>query len=214
MKPVSDYLECFGRSILDKIIQSENTTTEQLNVKWYLTAPGCWSESIQLDFKMVAEQAFSKLTPGSQVFLDLNFTESVASCEFLVDHLDLHYGTWAITCDIGGLTSDMALAVVQQDGGRKVPEVFAISSSRLTGVSVIDERFGKYLVECLFTIDGGKTHAPELAADLVESGEWQRARHAFDGSGDVTLITERDLGEWKVPSGKISFDGSKIILSW
>jgi hypothetical protein len=178
-----------------------------------LTVPGCWSDSIQLDFKMVAEQVFSKLTPGSQVFLDLNFNESVASCEFLVDHLDLQYGTWAITCDVGGLTCDMALAVVQQDGERKVPEVFVISS-RSIGVGIIDSMFRNHLVNCLVMRDLPNINPQSLVADLVESPEWQRARHAFDGSGDVTLTIQRDLGEWKEPNGELSVDSSKITVSW
>jgi len=66
------------------------------------------------------------LLPDSTVQVDLS--ESRASCEFLVDDLQLDAGIWAVTCDIGGATIDTAVCVTEHVKGRIVPVVVPVAA--------------------------------------------------------------------------------------
>lgn len=158
---------------------------------------------------MVADNALTNLLPGSKVFLDL--TESVASCEFLVDHLGLKPNTWALTCDIGGVTCDTALAIIDTNGGRPVPQVFAISGNRSGGVECINHYFEAMLSKSLH--ECRTVRSWEVIIDVMRGAEWRHARHAFDGSSDIVLTAKSYLGRGKDSRGEVSVHGLKIVIS-
>ncbi len=106
-KLISDYLREFCGDLLQLLLTKECITGEDLKTKWYLTTPGCWSTEDRLNFQELARVAVNALLPGSEVVVDLS--ESRASCDFLVDNLQLGSGIWALTCDIGGATIDITM---------------------------------------------------------------------------------------------------------
>ena len=75
-------------------------------------------------FKMLAWTAISRLLPNPEVVVEVS--EAVASSEFLINHLQLQEGTWAITCDVGGATIDIAFTTVQKECGNLMPKAYAI----------------------------------------------------------------------------------------
>jgi hypothetical protein len=87
-------------------------------------------------------------------------------------------GAWIITCDIGGATTDVALAVIKTEDGVLAPEVYPISRNRNGDASVyrIDKKFQYWIVE----------FGPE-GEGLAETLWWRHARHSFDGSKEVLL---------------------------
>jgi hypothetical protein len=70
-------------------------------------------------------------------------SEAQASCEYLTHTLKPANGAWVITCDIGGATTDIALAVLKTEDGVLIPEVYPISTNKNGGVGVyeIDKAF-------------------------------------------------------------------------
>lgn len=210
-KWVSDYLHHFCCNVLDEVLQEEHIAKELLNAKWYLTTPGCWSDSDRRDFKMLAEKIISDLLPGSKV--DTDITESQASCEFLVSRLKLAVGTWAITCDIGGATCDTALAVVQVKDGRLVPVVQHIATTygaRFGSVVSIDDAFAAALKESLPKVNSEQFI--KIKRELMEGTAWPRARHDFDGTEDVVLTAHQDLGKFDGLESGISINGFKVTI--
>ena len=214
-KWVSDYLACYCGSIVGHITQNEHTTLKDLNVTWYLTTPGCWSELLRADFRLLVDDVLGTVLPGSKVSIDLS--ESEASCEFLADYLQLPPGTWAITCDIGGATCDTALAIIGHVNDVLKTQIFPISGDACDtyGVEALDVSFTQFLTAAMDTYptDCAKPSIKEMAENLVKGAEWERARHAFDGFSDVILTADRCLGSWKDPTGEVSIDGSKISIS-
>jgi hypothetical protein len=95
-----------------------------------------------------------------------------------------------------------ALAIIQNDDGIPMPQVFPIAGDGSPECSVgsIDLRFAAKIDE--FLQGFANFTYPNLGAELLESTEWQRVRHAFDASGDIILTAGRDLGKWKHPTGQ------------
>ncbi|RDL35946.1 uncharacterized protein BP5553_06558 [Venustampulla echinocandica] len=195
-KWISDYLHQFCSHILDEVLIREGFTREQLNAKWCLTMPGCWSDHTQLDFKMHAGNVLRRILPECEVIADV--TESLASCEFLAQSFRFPRGTWAITCDIGGATCDTALATMNTDG-TEVPEVFPVlsteCSSTSASVQVVDRLLHRQIMKLQGSIN--TEQFKDLATQLVDSTPWKCARHAFDGSADVIFTAEQDFGKLK-----------------
>lgn len=210
-KLISDYLDHFGRSIINSVVQSEKTTCESLKARWYLTTPGCWLDSKRADFQLLANRVFTNILPGSEVFADIN--ESLASCEYLVKHLPLAVNTWAITCDIGGATCDSALAVIRSEHTKAAPFIQSISGTgaHQGSVGYINSKLEEFLK--LFFRNAEVAISAIPIKILVESAEWELARHGFDGSTEVRFTVEEDFGKWKSPAGIGSIDGRMITLS-
>lgn len=154
---------------------------------------------------MLAEKVISDLLPGSEV--DTNFTESAASCEFLVDKFQWPESTLAITCDIGGATCDIALAIVEAKLGFNVYPI-AVSGTHAVCVQKIDQLFDEIVEESL-RHGVSKT----LGSNLSEDTAWSRARHSFDGSSGAVLTVHQDLGKFEDPETGISFNGSEVTIS-
>lgn len=203
----TDYLYQFCKHILDHISSKEHTIIEQLNIKWYLTAPDAWSDPSQRDFHMLAEKVLTRLVPGSAVFLDI--TESRASCEFLTDYFDLKDGTWALTCDIGGLTLDIALSIISTSRERAIPQVFAISGDRNGSIGIIDSEFERRIRDLLLE---GLHDQSKIGKELAQTADWHHARHAFDGSEDVKLSFKNGHVKFLSVPG-VLIDGGKITIS-
>ena len=159
---------------------------------------------------MVADKVLTNLCPDSTVFVEL--TESVASCEFLVDHLSLEPGNWVLSCDIGGATCDTALAIIETHEGVPIPEVFDISRNREGGVISVDREFLNHLKKSLYECKVEMYE--EIATELIESDEWRCVRHAFDGlSESIEFTAMRDLGEQNDCDGEVWVRGCKVIVS-
>ncbi|KAF8855184.1 hypothetical protein BDZ45DRAFT_692771 [Acephala macrosclerotiorum] len=197
-KWIADYLRCLGKSLLDHVCQVGPLSKDGLNARWYLTVPGCWSDSTRLDFQMLADQVFQELLPGSSV--TANLTEAQASCEFLVDCLQPRPGTWAITCDIGGATCDTALGVIEGDPADCMAQTYPINGTgaRTGSVGTIDDCFARHIA--VFLRDTNIEDDPKiLAQELMLGAEWERARHAFDGENMTVLSLPPG---WRVPVAK------------
>ncbi|KAL3417944.1 hypothetical protein PVAG01_10954 [Phlyctema vagabunda] len=140
-----------------------------------------WAPSIRRDFGELASRVLKDISPNSQVFSSL--TEAEASCAYLVERLEFAPGTCAITCDIGGATTDIAAAILHDINGVLVPtNVFPTiyGSGVKINVSQIDHEFERYV---------GETYQEEA----VDDSWWSEQRHGFDGSNDVPLWPRNNL---------------------
>ena len=214
-KWISDYMNCYCTSIIDYIVRNEDTATKDLNVTWYLTTPGRWTKPIQAEFRMLVDDVLKQVLQSSKVLAD--FSESEASSEFLANYLQLKESTWAITCDIGGATCDTALAIIERVDDVLEPQVFPISGvdSFDGGVGAVDLDFSTLITNALrrCQTDLLLPAISVFGTELIDRAEWQRVRHAFDGSADIILTADRCLGSWKDPMGEVSVDGSTISVS-
>jgi len=196
---ISDYLRYFCGELLHQFLRKEGITKQQLSLTWYFTTPGCWSKRVQLDFQGFAHSVVVDLLPDSVAFVDIS--ESLASCEFLVDHLQLEAGIWAITCDIGGATIDTAICLTQKVDGKTIPEAFPIalkgaSQECITeqGVYMLDLRFRKYLGQIATKLRITSVAAQKEVLNIWLSDHWQSFRHEFQGEEDFTFTLNNDLG--------------------
>lgn len=212
IKWTCDYLRCFGSFMLDEVLQKEGLVREQIDGEWHLTTPGCWSDPVRRNFEETAREGLGPLLLGGKVIA--NTSESLTSCEFLVNTLHLPDQTWVVTCDIGGSTCDTALAIMQTSDGLHVPLVFPVDTEGavVANVQTIDRELGDQLVKHLTSLSVPTRQ--HLAKTLVSSAEWKQIRHAFDASGDVVLTADTNHGEWNCPSSGISVNGFEITIPW
>jgi hypothetical protein len=148
--------------------------------------------------------------PNSRIIVKL--TEAEASCEYLVNNLDLADGEWAITCDIGGATVDVALAVIQTKDQMPLPGVvFPIGSNRIGvhGVSSIDYAFQEWIFNYL---DDAKCGNPkEISEMLTETLWWQYTRYSYDASKEVVLLPAYYIKQYKTSSGDNNLSNGPTI---
>ncbi|KAL3419559.1 hypothetical protein PVAG01_08057 [Phlyctema vagabunda] len=225
LKAISDYLRCFCSYVIDEVLQKEDVSKDQVRVTWHLTTPGCWTDSSRRNFHLLAIEVLDNITPGCEVTADL--TESVASCEFLVDHLQLPYGTCIMTCDIGGSTCDMAFAVIRRsyppnkrpdDIVKKLdrvglfPEVYPIgfSKSPQANVTKLDNLLAGHLSK--HRRDRPGPDLSTLIAAFVASEDWKHARHTFAPSSDITLPIGSGFMQESRPDGTLSIIGTKLLI--
>ncbi len=126
--------------------------------------------------------------------------EALASCEFLVAHLPITEGTWAITCDVGGSTIDTALCLPKNVGGEAIPKVYPIDchgsrhSSSHHGVVKIDDDFEVLLRGIALDLQIENFAARHELDKVVFSDQWRVFRHSFQGESDFTVTLKNDLG--------------------
>ena len=152
-----------------------------------------------MDFQGFAHSVVVDLLPDSVVFVDIS--ESLASCEFLVDHLQLEAGVWAITCDIGGATIDTAICLTHQVDGKTIPEAFPIALNAVSqehntaqGVSKLDGIFASSLERVITDFNITTIAAQSELLKIWLSDQWQSFRHEFQGEDDLTFTLNNDLG--------------------
>jgi hypothetical protein len=193
---ISDYLRHFSEDLLQLFLSQEGITKEELKGTWYLTTPGCWSLRAQRDFQELAHRVLVSLLPGSTVHVDLS--EARASCEFLIDHLQLGTGIWAVTCDIGGATMDTAVCVTEYVKGRTVPVVFPVvcndyPRAKLPEAVVDIDLQLLRLLEKITTVTGIMNLDRGMKFDaLVHTDRWRTFRHGFLGDSDFAFVVERE----------------------
>lgn len=223
-KHISNYLFYFFNDVLSRFQQEEGLAKRQVKATWYLTVPGCWSEKDKRDFQDLAQQVSENVLPASVALVDL--TESRASCEFLVQHLKLDIGIWAITCDIGGATIDTALCQGEAVEGKIVPKDFPVAFNTLDqlgydahnafGVVSIDTKLGQLLRSFsigLRTIEKATNPDTEELEKIRFLEPWQTFRHNFQDESDFMVTVKRLSGNFNFESNGISIRGKTLTIS-
>ncbi|TAQ84388.1 hypothetical protein B7494_g7284 [Chlorociboria aeruginascens] len=190
---ISDYLSLFCSQLLQMLLRKENLVKQQLKAIWYLTTTGCWSESDRLDFQGLAQRVLDILLPGSEVLADI--TESLTSCEFLVNHLRMEAGNWVIACDIGGCTFDTAVCVTKMVGAKVLPEAYPIKFNApppapddIKSIYELDKAIMKITSQLNENFWDPSSNFSEPWND-----QWPSFRHDFEGDSDFTFSLQSSL---------------------
>lgn len=196
---VKDYLIEFCTHVIDTIkTRMKTVITADVKWTWNFTIPEIWQRgngSPKRDFKRLAINAVTSLLPMAHVDLDCQMTEGEASAHFLLasgiasGREEYQIANTVISCDIGGATTDIAVATIGATGRPNVWKSDCIP----IGTVAIEDAFLSHATE---TLQGaGVENADQLALQLVKSNASSSQRMNFGkGNGPEEIKISQSHG--------------------